>query len=465
VFPRDPFGKNRESKLSGKSARKIAAEKVATMYPTPTLWFEIGATILGGIVFLWTKPEHALFLYAFALGFPDIAYPIGTTINLRVEDVLILLFLARTILWTPAPLSRHEKTILMWQAIFLAVCLLSTVVEIALGKPPEGYDAAKMVGCAVIILVLPRLVQSQRRLRFFVAGLMCGGVALAIQVHQHLGESASNNIANFQQMKSAATFETWNPNTIGQAAVLLVLGAGLGGIICSKTLANRILWPCLAMGFALVPAFVFVRGTSVSIAAGFVLFLFLMNRWKWVLVFAAICLCAVLYLQSRDPQLMEDATNVNVTTGEGLSHRFERWDMAFRGIQKQPFLGHGFGQEWIYLSLIGSEGRAHNAYLTIWLELGLGGLLVFLAAIFQFVRAGFFLYGTARFQFHGALVLALIFSMCLDSLALNTLYWEKLPMIALSLAVAVIGICERDDPEFAAREIRVLTYQPSAQHS
>jgi O-antigen ligase len=439
--------------------------KAAFMYPTPTLWFEIGATILMGIVLLWTKPEYALFVYALALGFPDVAYPIGTTINLRVEDVVILLFSARVILWTPAPLSRREKTILLWQAIFLAGCLLSTVVEVALGNPPEGYDAAKMAGCAVIILVLPRVVQSQRRLRFFVAGLMCGGVALAIQVHQHLGESSLNNIANFQQMKSAATFDTWNPNTIGQAALLLVFGAGLGGIIFSKTPANRILWPCLAMGFALVPAFVFVRGTSISIAAGFVLFLLLMHRWKWVLVFAAICLCAALYLHSREPQLFEDATNVNVSTGEGLSHRFERWDMAIRAIQKDPLLGHGFGQEWNYLSLIGSEGRAHDVYLTVWLELGLGGLLVFLAAIFQFVRAGFFLYRTARFHSQGALILALVFSMCLDSLALNTLYWEKLPTIALSLAVAVVGMCERDDLEFAAREIRVLSYQPFAQHS
>ena len=99
-------------------------------------------------------------------------------------------------------------------------------------------------------------------------------------------------------MKSAATFGTWNPNTIGQAALLLVFAAGLGGIIFSKTVMNRIFWPCLAAGFALVPALVFVRGTSISIAAGFLLFLCLMRRWKWVLVFAAVCLSAIMYLRS-----------------------------------------------------------------------------------------------------------------------------------------------------------------------
>ena len=90
--------------------------------------------------------------------------------------------------------------------------------------------------------------------------------------------------------------------------------------------------------------------------------------------------------------------------------------MAFQAIQTDPFLGQGFGQELNYLTLIGSEGRAHNAYLTVWLELGLGGLLLFLAAIFQFVRAGCSLYGNPRFQLQGALILALIFALGLDSL-------------------------------------------------
>ncbi len=435
------------------------------MYPTPTLWFEIGVAILLGSVFLWTKPEYGLFLYAVSLGFPDFAYPLGTTINMRLDDVLILLFLARTIVWEPAPLSRRQRSILTWQGIFFAACLLSIAVETAQGTPPGGYDAAKMAGCAVIVLVLPLLVQSERRLRFFLAGLMCGGVALVIQVHQHLGESSSKHVANFQQWKSAATFDTWNPNTIGQAAVLLVFGAGLGGIIFSRTIKNKILWPCLAMGFALMPALLFVRSTSVSIAAGFVLFLCMVRRWKWVVVFGAVCLSALLYQHSRDHQMMEDATTVNLTTGEGFSHRFDRWGMAFQAVQKAPFTGHGFGQELNYLTLMGSEGRAHNAYLTVWLELGLGGLLLFLAAIVQFIRVGAYLYENPRFQLQGALIISLTFALFLDSLGLPALYWEKLPTIALSLAIALVGMCERNELEFAVKENLIPAYDPIAQHS
>jgi O-antigen ligase len=435
------------------------------MYPTPILWLEIGAAIPIGLVFLWTKAEYALFLYAFALGFPDFAFPLGTTINIRVDDVLILVFLVRTILWAPAPLSRGQRKIFTWQAIFLAICLFSIVVETAQGTPPAGYETAKMAGCAVIVLVLPRLVQSERRLKFFLAGLMCAGVALSVQVFLHLGTSSSNDFANFQEMKNAATFTTWNPNTIGQAAVLLAFAAGLSGIMFSKTWASRILWPAFALGFALVPALVFVRGTTVSIAAGFILFLCMVRRWKWALLFVAACLSVALILCALDRSLVEDATTVNVTTGEGFSHRFDRWDMAFQAIQTAPFLGRGFGQELTYLSLIGSEGRAHNAYLTVWIELGFGGLILFLASIWQFVRTGLFLYETPQFRSQGALIVALIFALGLDSLGLSTLYWEKLPIIALSLAVAVVGFCERNSLEMAVEEVSALAYVPFAEHS
>jgi O-antigen ligase len=435
------------------------------MYPTPMLWMEIGVAVVLGVAILWTNVEYGLFLYAFALGFPDFACPFGTTINIRLDDVLLLLFLVRTMLWSPAPPSRSQKSIFAWQAIFLAVCVLSIAVETARAASPGAYEAAKMAGCVAILFVLPRLLQSRRRLKFFVTGLMCAGVALGIQVRGHLAEASSNSFVNFQELKSAATFGTWNPNTIGQAAVLLVFAAGLGGIIYSRTLVNRILWPCLAAGVAFMPALLFVRGTTLSIAAGFILFLSLLRRWKWLLLFTAVCACAVFYLHSHDRQLMEDATAVNLTTGEGFSHRFERLDTALQGIRQGPWIGQGFGQEMAFLDLIGSPGRAHNAYLAVWLELGLGGLLLFLAAIFQFVRAGFLLYENPRFQSRGALILALMFALGLDSLGLPTLYWEKLPTIALSLAVAVAGICERTELAFELKDLRAVACEPLAQHS
>src|ERR1019366_4553327 len=156
---------------------------------------------------------------------------------------------------------------------------------------------------------------------------------------------------------------------------------------------------------------------------------------------------------------------VDLATGEGLSDRFDRWNEAIRAIQAAPLLGQGFGQEWIYLSNQGSEGVAHNAYLSVWIELGIGGLALLLAVIYQFVSVGLSLYRRPQFQLCGALVLALMAAACLDSLALPTMYWEKLPTISLSIAAALAGICERKDLETVPQTVRALEMEPLPQQS
>jgi O-antigen ligase len=410
---------------------------------SPILGLEGGLAALLVLGILCAKPESDLFLYGLALGFPDLALPFGTAINLRIDDALIVFLLIRSIVWTPAPFGPGQRKILAWQAILLLACAISGVIGYGMGNPPEDYNWIKMIGCGVIVFALPRVLQSERRLRFLVAGLMCAGIALIVQMILRLGASPLNSTTNFQRFKSAASFATWNPNTIGQAAMLVVFAAGVGWIVFPRTRASRLFWFCLSIGFALTPALVFVRGTSISIVAAYVLFLCLVRSWKWAAIFLLVWCGTFFYLQSANRGLVQEATRVDLSTGEGLGDRFERWDDAMRAIRAAPFLGQGFGQELNYLSDRGNGFIAHNAYLSVWIELGIGGLLLLLVLIYQFVAAGLSLYRTPEFQLSGALVLALIAAACVDSVALPTLYWEKLPTISLSIAVSLIGICER----------------------
>ncbi|MBZ5645378.1 MAG: O-antigen ligase family protein [Acidobacteriia bacterium] len=435
------------------------------MIHLPVLEFEISVAILLAGAILCAKPEYGLFVYGFALGFPDLALPLGAAINLRLDDVLILLFLIRTVLWTPAPLAPGQRKILGWQVLLLAACLLSAGYETLGGAAPPIYETAKMAGCAVILFVLPRLVQSERRLGFLVAGLVCGGAALAVQIFHRVGGISANSPQNFQEFKSAAAFATWNPNTIGQASMLMVFAAGLGGILFAKSRAGKLFWPCLAVGFALIPSQVFVRGATLSIAAGILLFCCLARYWNWILVFLLLCLSVVFFVRAANPQLFAGATQVDLSTGEGLSHRMDRWEMAIGAIASRPIAGQGFGQEWVYLSGIGSEGRAHNAYLTVWLEMGIGGLALLLAVVSQIGLVGLSLYRQPQFRLQGALLLSLLFALCLDSLGLPTLYWEKLPTIAIAVGVALVGICERTAFETAPQELSALDLESLPQHS
>jgi O-antigen ligase len=408
------------------------------------LILEVGIAILLTLAVFWAKPEYGLFLYGLALGFPDTAIPLGTAINLRLDDGLIVFFLVRSLLWSPAPLTPGQRSIFKWQAFLAAACSLSALVGFARGTPPAGYETIKMIGCMAILIALPRLLQSERRLRFMATGLMCAGAALMFQISRRLESTSANVLGSFQGLKNAAAFTTWNPNTIGQASMLLVFAAGVGWIAFRRSRINTGLWFWFATSFSLIPALVFSRGAGISIASGYVLFLCLARRWKFALIFLAIGISILVYLHSVNRELVDSATRVDVTTGEGFSHRFDRWDMAMEAIRSDPFLGHGFGQEWTYLSDIGSEGRAHNAYMTVWIELGFGGLALLLAAIYRFVSSAVCLYRDSEFQMCGALLLALSVTVCLDSFGSSTLYWEKLPTIALSIGIALIGICERN---------------------
>jgi hypothetical protein len=98
------------------------------MNPAPILYFEMGAAILLAAWFLCAKPEYGLFFYGLALGFPDVALPLGNAIHLRLDDALILVFFLRSILWTPAPLTQEQRKILTWQASFLLICIISFVL-------------------------------------------------------------------------------------------------------------------------------------------------------------------------------------------------------------------------------------------------------------------------------------------------------------------------------------------------
>ena len=59
---------------------------------TFTFIFELGMAIVLVLIVFWGKPEYGLFVYGAVLGFPDVALPLGTAINLRLDDALIVFF-------------------------------------------------------------------------------------------------------------------------------------------------------------------------------------------------------------------------------------------------------------------------------------------------------------------------------------------------------------------------------------
>src|ERR1700722_1531105 len=95
---------------------------------TFTFAFEVGIAIALLLVVFWGKPEYGLFAYGAALGLPDLAVTLGTAINLRLDDALIVFFLLRSFLWSLAPLTPAQRSIVKWQMFLAAACSFSALV-------------------------------------------------------------------------------------------------------------------------------------------------------------------------------------------------------------------------------------------------------------------------------------------------------------------------------------------------
>ncbi|PCJ83885.1 MAG: hypothetical protein COA57_10375 [Flavobacteriales bacterium] len=86
---------------------------------------------------------------------------------------------------------------------------------------------------------------------------------------------------------------------------------------------------------------------------------------------------------------------LRIDTIEGGSGRYMAWDLAWKNIQKNFFIGKGFvfatdlfHRNYVPLSKLGHEGGVHNSYLNFWLDTGLIGLILYIGGFFMlFIKA------------------------------------------------------------------------------
>ena len=96
-----------------------------------------------------------------------------------------------------------------------------------------------------------------------------------------------------------------------------------------------------------------------------------------VWIVTILCISIFICFQIREGRLLRSAVRINLSTGEGLSDHHKMWRRALDLIARSPLIGHGFGQEIrLYKAEFGS-GMAHNAFLSVCVEGGLMGLLLF----------------------------------------------------------------------------------------
>ena len=139
-----------------------------------------------------------------------------------------------------------------------------------------------------------------------------------------------------------------------------------------------------------------LTGSRTSLIA--ILIFFLFNRLRYLSNTVAFILFIALifsyeFLLSTVPEFIEFlglAEYFRLDTIEEGSGRFIAWNFAWQRVQEVFFVGGGFGHtEYVFkqyfaeLSKLGHQGNAHNSFLTIWLDTGLIGILLFVTGLIR----------------------------------------------------------------------------------
>ena len=187
-----------------------------------------------------------------------------------------------------------------------------------------------------------------------------------------------------------------NPNGLG---IFLVLNFLLYQLVINKnknlfTGAESILFSILF----LYSLFLCQSRSAIVVFALFYLFRFLFLRSKvfsWILLLMFIPVYS--YLEQNLPLMLIEygfGEYFRVDTLAEGSGRTIAWTFAWEQLQNNFFIGKGFAYTetlfntyYAYLSKLGHQGNAHNSFLTIWLDTGLIGLILFIFPFFfLFIR-------------------------------------------------------------------------------
>jgi putative inorganic carbon (hco3(-)) transporter len=248
----------------------------------------------------------------------------------------------------------------------------------------------RLLGGIGLYFAIVNWATGEDRLRWLVRGTAAGGFSLAIfslvSVHWFTNKLPFIPASLYRQFRLLVS-DAIHPNVMAGSLVILLPVALAVMLFAWKSMK----WPERIFFCATVACMCAVLMLTVSrgawLAFGVVLLLMAMLRWRWGwlgCVLAAAAGGAAIYIAGAE-KILEAIASSN-TLG-GFNGRIEVWSRAVLMIEDFPFSGIGMGSfgpiaDAMYPFLLfapGSIPHAHNLYLQIAMDLGIPGLLAWLA--------------------------------------------------------------------------------------
>ncbi|MBP8110230.1 MAG: O-antigen ligase family protein [Caldilineaceae bacterium] len=334
-----------------------------------------------------------------------------------VTDRALLPALIALALYWPIRWLAHGRpsvrTPVDWPLLFL-VAVMVPVTLWATALPDLTQPQVMRFGAGIgFLYAMINWANRVDRLRWLLRGLLAAGAGLAA-VAPFIVLWGGRKFPLIPQ--SIYTFFTTrvtdivNPNVMGGTLALLIPVALALLLLGGK----RVKW--VDKGLALVSligmAGILVltqsRGALMGTAAAGLVILLMAGRWGQVL--AAVGSVGILgFLFTGGSELLFDAATTDATFG-GLEQRVEIWSRAIYMVQDFSFTGVGMGSfgrvaDLLYPFFLAPPGQiphAHNLYLQVAVDLGIPGLLAWLAVLFTVMVAAWQVYRSGRRHAHGS---------------------------------------------------------------
>jgi putative inorganic carbon (HCO3(-)) transporter len=276
------------------------------------------------------------------------------------------------------------------------IALLVLIVPVTLWATPipetTRPQVVRLVTGVGLYYATVNWATTRRRLRWLGYGIMAAGLCLALSAPMCVTWSTLKYSALLAPIYSHFTIlvqDTVNPNVMAGILVIL-LPIPMAGLLFGwkQMRLSMLAMTCISVGsMALVVGLTLSRGAWMGLGA--VLIVFTLLRWKrgWVLVLlGSIAGIGAAYWVGI-PQVLNGLL-LNSTLN-GLDGRLEIWSRALSMIQDFQITGIGMGSFGpvadalypFFLEAPGSILHAHNLFLQIGVDLGIPGLVVWLAIL------------------------------------------------------------------------------------
>lgn len=429
-LPRDRLESRRTPSEHSVAVLAASALSVALAALISPFWWCLTALGMTVAALLFSFPE--LTLPIIALLFPLLPLlPAPTVITCVLAVTVWLSYLSKALC------GRRSLTVDTADVpVFLLTLAFFLGAFIGFGDPADGIAHALLVS---LYFPARNLLSTPRLRRYFCTALLFGAFFCASYgIVQYFFSDATArwlDVERFSDISRRVTGSFSNPNVLAVYLLLCFPFALCGTFDRTQTRIRRAFFAITACAIALCTVLTWTRGAWLGLLLQLVLFVLFYSRGALTvgLIASPFAACAIAYLPHS---ILNRFSSIGTLAESSIRYRLHTWQGVLRLIGAHPWgIGvgeHAFCALYPRYALPGIESvmHAHNVYLQLTLELGLVGLILFLAPIaVALLRA-------LRRTSHSGAALALVGVLCMG--AFDHLWYFR-PLAALLFTVLALG--------------------------